>query len=256
MKELFLISAVILLIYVTSWFILAIILNRNDIIDIAWGLGYVVLTVYYLLYYPLSGRSILIGVLIAIWGLRLAAYVFLRNLGKSEDFRYLNWRNTWKAFYLRSYFQIYILQGTLLLIIISPYTMLVYNNSQPDLNWLDLAGTLIWLIGFVFELVGDYQMSLFKKNPSNKGKILSSGLWKYTRHPNYFGEVLLWWGIFIISLSSPGAVYGIIGPITISVLILFVSGIPMLEEKYKDRKDFMEYKKRTSIFFPLPPRKS
>lgn len=255
MKELFLLSAIILLIYFTSWFVLAIILRRNDIVDIAWGLGYVVLAACYLTNYEISGRAILISSLITIWGIRLAIFVYRRNRGKKEDFRYLNWRNTWKLFYLRSFFQIYLLQGTMLLLIISPFTILVSQGSQPDLNYLDLIGATLWLIGFLFEVVGDYQLSAFKKKPENKGKIIESGLWKYTRHPNYFGEVTLWWGIFIITASSPGFLYGIFGPLTITVLILFVSGIPMLEEKYKDRPDFIEYKKRTSIFFPLPPRK-
>lgn len=256
MKEIFLLSAVILLLYFTAWFILSIILNRNDIVDIAWGPGFIVLSVYYLLYFPLSDRSLLIGSMVIIWGLRLAIYVYLRNKGKKEDFRYLNWRNTWKAFYLRSYFQIYILQGIMMLIIISPYTILISKAQQNPLNWLDLAGSLVWLTGFLFELISDYQMSMFRKQPENKGKILSTGLWRYSRHPNYFGEVLLWWGIFLVSLSSPGAAWGVIGPLTITFLILFVSGIPMLEEKYKSRPEYTEYRKKTSVFFPLPPRKS
>ncbi len=256
MKELILLSAIIILIYFTSWFVLAIIVKRNDVVDIAWGLGYLVLAAYYITNYEISGRAILITVLISIWGIRLAIFVFQRNRGKKEDFRYLNWRNTWKLFYLRSYFQIYLLQATMLLLIISPFTILMSQGSQPDLNYLDLIGATVWLIGFLFEAVGDYQLSAFKKKPENKGKIIESGLWKYTRHPNYFGEVSLWWGIFIITASSPGFLYGILGPLTITVLILFVSGVPMLEEKYKGNPEFEAYKKKTSKFFPLPSRKN
>ncbi len=255
MKEIFLLSAIIILIYVTCWFVLAIFLNRNDIVDIAWGGGYVVLIIYYLLTRDLSPRAILMSALIVVWGIRLIIYVYLRNRGKKEDFRYLNWRNTWKLFYLRSYFQIFILQGTLLLVIISPLTILFAAAKQPELGIYDLIGSLVWIIGFAFEVVGDYQLAKFKMNPDNKGKIMSSGLWKYTRHPNYFGEVLLWWGIFIISIPSTYSVYGLIGPVTISILIMFVSGVPMLEEKYKGNPEFEAYKKKTSKFFPLPSRK-
>ena len=247
-------SALLILAYVSLWYIIALILRRNDIIDIAWGLGYIVLGIYYILNGDVSERELIIFSLIFIWGIRLAIFVYSRNRGKSEDFRYLNWRNTWKFFYLRSYFQIFILQGTLLLFVITPL-MIVESNPQPGINLLDITGVLVWIVGFFFESVGDYQMSRFKKNPSNKGRIMTDGLWRYTRHPNYFGEVVLWWGIFIISLSSPGWYIAILGPVTITFLLLFVSGIPMLEEKYKGNKEFEEYKKQTSSFFPLPQKR-
>jgi steroid 5-alpha reductase family enzyme len=133
--------------------------------------------------------------------------------------------------------------------------MIATAFPQPDLNWLDYLGVAIWIIGFYFEAVGDYQLSKFKKDPTNKGKIIQTGLWRYTRHPNYFGEVVLWWGIFLIAVNSPNGLIGIIGPLTITFLILKVSGIPMLEEKYEGRADFGAYKNRTSKFFPLPPKR-
>ena len=254
MINLYLNAALITLVYVSLWFILASIIRRNDIMDIAWGPGFLLVSLYLFFSGSSSPRSLLITILIFLWALRLAIYIGSRNRGKTEDFRYLNWRNTWKLFYLRSYFQIYILQGTLLLFIAAPIVVTASAGSSP-LNILDFAGLAVWLFGMIFETVGDWQMSRFKSDPANRGKIMTTGLWRYTRHPNYFGEVVLWWGIFIISLSSNGWFYGLIGPITISFLILFVSGIPMLEEKYRDNPEFQEYKRKTSSFFPMPPRK-
>ena len=113
----------------------------------------------------------------------------------------------------------------------------------------------MWILGFVFESVGDAQLARFIKDPANKGKLMQSGLWQYARHPNYFGEVLMWWGLWIIALSVPNGLYGIIGPLTITFLILKVSGIPMLEKRMEENPEFVEYKKRTSKFFPLPPKR-
>jgi steroid 5-alpha reductase family enzyme len=130
----------------------------------------------------------------------------------------------------------------------------IHKNSTSSLGLLDLLGIGIWLLGFYFEVVGDAQLAKFIKNPSNKGKLMQSGLWAYTRHPNYFGEVTLWWGIWLISLSVPNGWIGLIGPLTITILILKVSGIPMLEEKMAKNPEFAEYKRRVSMFLPLPPR--
>jgi steroid 5-alpha reductase family enzyme len=123
-------------------------------------------------------------------------------------------------------------------------------GTGGPLGFFDLVGFLVWITGFYFESTGDAQLARFVRDPINKGKIMQSGLWKYTRHPNYFGEVTQWWGIFIISLSVPFGIFTIIGPLTITYLILFVSGVPMLEKKYAGRADFEAYKKRTSVFFP------
>jgi steroid 5-alpha reductase family enzyme len=141
------------------------------------------------------------------------------------------------------------------LFIIAIPVMFINKNVFGELNYLILIGLFVWVVGFLFESIGDKQLSEFIKNPANKGKLMTKGLWKYSRHPNYFGEIVQWWGIWIIALNIPNGLYTIIGPITISILILFVSGIPLLEKKYKGRADFEDYKKRTSIFFPLPPKK-
>jgi steroid 5-alpha reductase family enzyme len=239
------------------WFWVSLIKKRNDVADVAWGLGFILIAWTSFFISENSGvRGILTSVLVSLWGLRLAWHIHSRNSRKTEDYRYRAWRKEWgKHFYMRSYFQVYFLQGILLFLIALPIMAINKNNGLP-IGWLDVVGMAVWLCGFYFEVRSDAELTHFSKNPENKGKIMQEGLWKYSRHPNYFGEVTIWWGIFIISLGSARSVYTSVGPLTITILILFVSGIPMLEKKYEGRPDFEEYKKRTSMFFPLPERKA
>jgi steroid 5-alpha reductase family enzyme len=245
--------ALILLGYMTCWFLISVIKKRNDVADVAWGLGFVLLAwISFFLSQINSQRGLLVTALVSIWGLRLALHIYRRNKGKQEDYRYLAWRKEWgKWFIIRSYLQVYVLQGLFLFLIIQP--VLFINKSIGTIGLLDIFGVLIWLVGFYFESVGDRELKQFVSNPANKGKIMDQGLWRYTRHPNYFGEVTQWWGIFIIALSIPNALFTIVGPLTITCLILFVSGVPLLEKKYAGRPDF---EKRTSVFFPLFPKKN
>lgn len=249
----FIILGLVLFVYMNLWFVISLIKKRNDVADIAWGLGFVLLAWASLF---LSKNTfwmpIIVNVLVSIWGARLAYHIYSRNKNKTEDYRYAAWRVEWgKWFYIRSYFQIYILQGFLLFMISLP--VLFVNIYQVDtFGILTVFGILVWVLGFFFESVGDAQLAKFIKDPLNKGKLMQSGLWKYTRHPNYFGEVTQWWGIFIIALSVPYGLISILGPITITFLILKVSGIPMLENKMEQNPEFALYKKRTSMFFPLP----
>lgn len=249
--------AVFLLVYMTVWFVISLILKRNDLADIAWGLGFVLLSwVSFFSSATMNLRSIIVCLLVTLWGVRLSLHIYTRNKRKKEDFRYLEWRKQWgRWFYFRSYFQIFILQGLLLYIIVFP-VLVINRHSISNFNLLDLLGIFIWLIGFVFESVGDYQLSQFISNSANQGKIIQTGLWQYSRHPNYFGEVTQWWGIYVIALSLNNGWLTFLSPLTITLLILFVSGIPLLEKKYQGRADFEEYKKRTSIFLPLPPKKN
>jgi steroid 5-alpha reductase family enzyme len=237
----------------TFWFVISVIKKRNDVADIAWGLGFIFMAWLSFFISGFSFKAILIDFLITVWGLRLAWHIYSRNKNKQEDSRYLEWRKTWKNFYLRSYLQVFILQGILLFLISLP-SMFINHSLGNAFGILDFIGLMIWGIGFYFESVGDAQLKQFISNPANRGKIMNQGLWRYSRHPNYFGEVTQWWGIFIIALSIPLGFVTIIGPFTITILILFVSGVPMLEKKYTGRQDFEEYKKHTSIFIPLPPK--
>jgi len=246
---------IILFVYMSSWFVVSLIKKRNDVADAAWGLGFILMTwVSYFFSGDSGARGLLVGVLVSIWGLRLARHIYSRNKGKAEDYRYLAWRKEWgKWFYLRSYAQVYLLQGMLLFLIVLP-VLLINKSAGIALGLLDLLGVGAWLLGFYFEAVGDAQLARFIKNPANKGKLMQSGLWAYTRHPNYFGEVVQWWGIWLVALSVTDGIFGIIGPITITFLILKVSGIPMLEKKMAENIEFENYKKRVSMFIPLPPR--
>jgi steroid 5-alpha reductase family enzyme len=237
------------------WFVISLIKKRNDVADVAWGLGFILLAWMSFFISDDSGpRELIVNVLVSIWGLRLAWHIYSRNIGKTEDYRYLEWRKEWgNWFYLRSYFQVYILQGLFLFLIILPVLFINKNISQV-IGILDIVGVAIWLVGFYFEVVGDSQLAKFIKDPINKGKLMKNGLWSYTRHPNYFGEVTQWWGLWVIALSVSNGWLSIIGPLTITILILKVSGIPLLEKKMEANPEFKEYKKRTSKFIPLPPR--
>lgn len=248
-------SGLIIFCFMTILFFIALIRKRNDIADIGWGIGFLLVAISNQTLFSVGTiRSFLIPALVILWGLRLAIHIYERNKGKSEDFRYKKWREDWgKYFLIRSYLQVFLLQGFFMFLISLP-VMIGISSSSPDSIILISLGLLVWLTGFLFESVGDYQLTAFIKDPTSSGKIMTRGLWKYTRHPNYFGEVLGWWGIFILALPSTLWWLALLGPLTISFLILKVSGIPMLEKRYEGNQDFEEYKKRTSAFFPLPPK--
>ena len=255
MMETFVVSSFAVLAYMTGWFIAARIRGRNDIVDVAWGLGFILVAAISLItagIYPL--RGVVMSILVLVWGVRLALHIHQRDQGKGEDQRYRKWREEWgRWFVLRSFLQVFMLQGVLLFLVAVP---VIYANATPSgaLGWLDLFGLVIWLTGFCCEAVSDRQLLRFIRNPDNKGRLMTTGLWRYSRHPNYFGEVTLWWGLWLMTLSLPLGWLTILGPLTITFLILNVSGIPMLEKHYEERNDFQEYKRRTSAFFPLPPK--
>jgi len=235
------------------WFMISLIKKRNDVADVAWGLGFVLMGWVSLFLMPtFTSKQLLVTILVSIWGFRLSWHIYARNKGKAEDCRYLAWRKEWgKYFYIRSYFQVYILQGVCLFLVAIP-VILINKQDHHALCLLDLLGVVVWLVGFCFEVVGDAQLLRFIKKPENKGKLMQDGLWAYSRHPNYFGEVTLWWGIWLMSLSVANPLLGLISPITITFLILKVSGIPMLEKKMAEHPDFEEYRRSVSAFIPMP----
>jgi len=247
----------IVIIYMSAWFVVSLLAKRNDVADFAWGMGFgVVAWSSYIVGEPHAWPVQFINILVSIWGIRLATHIFLRNRGKKEDKRYAEMRAKWgKWTPLRAYFTIFIGQGVLLLLIATPVVIANMLTRPATLSW-QWVGVFVWLLGFFFEVVGDFQLSQFIKNPRNHGQLMTSGLWKFSRHPNYFGEVTQWWGIFIIALSGTNSWLGIIGPLTITVLILKVSGIPILEKGMQERPGFTEYARRTSIFLPWPPKHS
>ena len=241
----------ILFVYMNFLFLISLIKKRNDIADVGWGIGFVLLAwASFNMGDKNSSLGLLVSLLVSVWGLRLAGHIYSRNKGKAEDYRYLEWRKAWgKWFYIRSYAQIYMLQGFLLFLISLP-VLVINNSSHIIFKDFIYIGTLLWIIGFYFEVVGDWQLSNFIKDINNKGKLMMSGLWQYTRHPNYFGEVTQWWAIWLMSLSVYNGLISIIGPMTITFLILKVSGVPMLEKKMQANAEFAKYKKQTSMFIP------
>jgi steroid 5-alpha reductase family enzyme len=252
-------SAAFIAVYMTAWFFVALLKKDNSVADIAWGLGFVLVAGSTLVWRgDWAARPVLVTGLVLIWGVRLAAHIVLRNRKKGEDFRYAEWRRKWgRWFVLRSYVQVFLLQGLFLLLI--SYSVILINTSvrvSPHrLGLLDLAGTAVWIVGFLFEAVGDAQLARFKRDPENRGKIMNRGFWQYTRHPNYFGESLMWWGIFLLALSLPYGWTAVVSPVLITFLLVRVSGIPLLEKKYAGNVVFQAYARRTSAFVPWFPKK-
>ncbi len=233
-------------------FIIAQAIKNNSIVDIGWGLGFIA-TALVLLFTKgqFNNYNFVFVSMILIWGLRLALHIFLRARGKGEDFRYAQWRKEWgKNAAVKAFFKVFVLQGIIMLIVALPI-VIVFSSAKNQLNIFSLIGFLIFAFGFLFESIADFQLYCFKKNPENKGKIITSGLWKYTRHPNYFGEAVLWWGIAIFTIGAENYIISFIGPIVINLLLVFVSGVPLLEKKYTGNIEWEEYKKITPAFVPV-----
>lgn len=230
-------------------------LARKDasIVDTFWGVGFVLIaTISYAITDGYRGRKAVIVVLTAVWGIRLAAYIFLRNKGKGEDFRYGAMRARYsKRFPIVSLFTVFALQGLLMWVISLPLQIAQISPAPARLGFLDLIGAAIWVIGFLFESVGDLQLARFKANPKNKGKVMDSGLWRYTRHPNYFGDSLLWWGFFFIASSVPAGIWTLISPLIMTGLLMKVSGVALLEKTLiKTKPEYRDYVRKTSAFVP------
>ena len=246
--NIYLISLISLITFISIIYVIALIKKDNGIIDIFWGSTFIVTTLITLLYSKnINITSIIVSGLVIIWGSRLTYHIFKRNYGKPEDFRYANFRRDWKKlFHLRMYFQVYILQALLSFTISLPIIYLSTINT--DLSLINIFGILVWLVGFGFEVKGDRQLKQFLKVRTDKNQVLNTGLWRYTRHPNYFGESLLWWGIFLIAFNDN--IFIIISPIIITFFLLSISGVPMLEKKYENNQNYQEYKKQTNKFIP------
>ncbi len=251
---LFPLLAVLVLFHVA--FVVALLKKDNSLADIVWGLGFITMAVASLwVTENFSARTLLMLVLVVAWGGRLAFHIASRNHGKGEDYRYKAWRQDWGKWWLvRSYLQVFLLQAVLLMVIAIPVWWVPFLEPE-SLKLVDLVGVLVWLVGFYFEAVGDWQLVQFKKNGQHKGELMTTGLWKFTRHPNYFGEATMWWGMALIAWQGGLGVFSLISPIVITFLLTKVSGVPMLEKKYQGRPDFEAYKRRTNVFIPWFPRK-
>jgi steroid 5-alpha reductase family enzyme len=234
-------------------------LRDVSIIDSFWGMGFVAIAwVCFALGHGCEGRRLLLAVLVTIWGLRLATHITRRNRGKGEDARYVAMRDRdGGRFWLTSFYRVFLTQAVVLWIISLPLQAAGSLGGSHALGVLDGIGAGVWLIGFAFESLGDYQLERFKANGDNRGKVMDRGLWRYTRHPNYFGDATLWWGLGIISLGAGlVAAWGLIGSAVDTLILTRVSGKPILERDIEQRRPgYTAYIKRTSGFFPLPPKR-
>lgn len=258
MLNLFLEGALLILSLVTLLWLLSVAIKNASIVDIFWGMGFVFLNFYYFFTSEdFYSRQIILLILVTLWGLRLSLFLAWRNIGKGEDFRYQEFRKKYgpERYWWFSFFQVFLLQGSLTLLIALTLLGTNFETQSNELNYLDYIAIVLWLIGFVFETGGDYQLTRFKSNPNNKGKVLNTGLWKYTRHPNYFGDSAVWWSYAIFSIAA-GSYWTIIGSIIMTALIIKVSGVALLEKSLKDKKpEYMEYIQKTNSFLPWFPKK-
>ncbi|WNF38866.1 DUF1295 domain-containing protein [Bacillaceae bacterium IKA-2] len=255
MLELYLYSTIAIFIYMVIIFIIAQVKIDNSIVDIAWGIGFVIVSFVSLFYtqeYAL--RQMLVVGLVTVWGVRLALFIWYRSIGKGEDFRYVNFRKNWgdKA-RSRAFFKVFMLQGAILLVLAYPI-LRVHASPDPGIDLFMFIGSIMWLIGFLFQAVGDQQLERFKRTKIRKEQILKTGLWRYSRHPNYFGEVLMWWGIFVIIFPVNLGWTAGFSALLITTLLLRVSGVPLLDKRYKDNADYQQYKKETNNFIPWFPK--
>lgn len=230
---------------------------RTDVslVDIAWGFGFVVVAwvAFWIVGDPGPRRWLLVT-LTSIWGLRLSIYLAWRNLGGGEDYRYQAMRRKDPdAFWWKSLFRVFGVQALLMWIVSLPIQMGQVPGAGP-LGFADWLGGAVWVIGIIFETTGDLQLAIFKSNPANQGRVMDRGLWRYTRHPNYFGDFMVWWGLYLIALSG-GQWWTVVGPLVMSVLLMRVSGVGLLEKTItKRRPGYEQYMEQTNAFFPGPPR--
>lgn len=232
-------------------------LRNASIVDICWGPGFALSAwLSGALFNSLDSRMLLVAILVTVWAARLAAHIFLRNSGYGEDPRYVSIRQrVGKSFWWSSLFIVFWLQAVLVWIISMPLFVVARNPGPPLLTITDVLGVAIFLCGLAFESIGDEQLRRFKANPANKGRVLNAGLWRYTRHPNYFGDALLWWGLYVIATTAPYGVWTIFSPALMTFLLVRVSGVALLERGLKKSKpEYADYIARTSAFLPMPPR--
>jgi steroid 5-alpha reductase family enzyme len=233
-------------------------IRNASIVDLIWGFGFVVVGwIARLTADGFTARQNLLVVLVTVWGLRLTAYLTWRNHGQGEDYRYVKMREHWgPRFPLISLGTVFGLQGVLMWVVSLPIQLGQGDDEPTSLGVLAVLGTLLWAVGMFFETVGDWQLARFKADPASAGKVMDRGLWSWTRHPNYFGDFCVWWGLGLVALETgwPGVI-ALIGPVVVSVLLLRVSGKALLERNLKRRRPgYEEYVARTSGFFPRPPR--
>ncbi len=252
--DIYLVGLGSVLILFTALWMVSVPLKNASVVDIFWGLGFVTACVVYWWIAGGQGRGLLVLVLTIIWGTRLSLHIAIRNRGKGEDYRYVEFRKRYgeKNYWWFSFFQVFLLQAILLWLISAPLAAAQLNPHKAP-YWLDGLALTLWVIGFAFEATGDYQLRKFKSDPANKGKVLRGGLWKYTRHPNYFGDAVVWWSFALFSVVA-GTAWPLLSAALMTFLLLKVSGVTLLEKNLSRTKpEYADYIDQTPAFFPWFP---
>ncbi|HEX6231083.1 MAG TPA: DUF1295 domain-containing protein [Actinomycetota bacterium] len=255
--ELVLVSGAAILGFMSLVWVVSLLARQASIVDIVWSLCFVVAAAVALLFgggaFP---RRLLMMVLVSVWGARLSIHILARNWGKGEDYRYATWRERYgPGYWWISLFQVFWLQGLLAVAVSLPIQAAGAGRTPASLAALDGLGAALWLLGFAFETIGDAQLARFKADPANRGKVMDRGLWRYTRHPNYFGDAVVWWGLGLIGLAAPWGWAALVGPAVMTFVLVRVSGVAMLERTIAERRPgYADYVRRTSAFVPLPPK--
>lgn len=234
-------------------------LRDASIVDIFWGLAFVTIAAAAHAVTPAPApRATLVLVLVGLWGARLAVYLAWRNWGQGEDYRYQAMRRRHGARFARvSLYTVFGLQAALSWVVSLPVQAAIAAPEPVALGVLDALGVLLVAIGLVFESVGDFQLARFKADPANRGRVMDRGLWAWTRHPNYFGDAVVWWGLFAIACATPGGALTVVGPALMTFLLVRVSGVALLERTIRKRRpEYDDYVRRTSAFLPRPPRRA
>jgi steroid 5-alpha reductase family enzyme len=250
----FLITALAVAAVLAVTFAIALKVGRHSVIDVAWGLGFVAVAVVgYFLFDGDPATRLLMLVLVAVWGVRLAVHIGLRARGHGEDPRYVKLLS--RATGNRTLYAlktVYLPQGLALWFISLPVQ---FAQREPDgLNWIAWIGVAVWAVGFAFEAIGDWQLTRFRADPANRGRVLDTGLWRYTRHPNYFGDACVWWGIFLVAAAHFPGCLTVLSPLLMTYTLMKVTGKPVLERQLGEKPGYAEYIRSTSGFIPLPPR--
>lgn len=256
--QIYLLNLAFIICLMTILWVISIYIRNVSIVDLFWGVCFMLSALVYFVLTDGKGiREIVLLTLVSLWGLRLSIYLAWRNFGKGEDFRYREFRRQYgeHRYWWISYFQTFLLQGILMWLISAPLLGAQYGSSEHSLSILDFVGIITWIIGITFEAGGDWQLARFMANPANKGKVLNAGFWRYTRHPNYFGDAAIWWGFALFSVSA-GSYLPILGSLLMTALIIKVSGVALLEKTLKsDKPDYHIYVQNTSAFIPWFPKK-
>jgi len=247
-------SAVLLLAFVVALWLLSLAARDASIIDRFWGIGFILVCMSGLHWFePPTPHKVLLSALVFLWGARLSVYITWRGWEQGEDYRYRAMREKHgRSFAWKSLFTVFLLQGALTWFIALPlqFALMAVEPVAME-SGLVIAGTVLFAIGFVFEGLGDWQLARFKARPENQGKVMDQGLWRYTRHPNYFGDAVLWWGMFLVALPAPNVMYTVLSPVVMTLLLMKVSGVPLLEKRMAEtRPAYAEYVRRTPAFFP------